>query len=178
VRRQAQILALRPDLKVKDIRGNVDTRLNKLKDAAYEAIILACAGLNRLGLSNRISARLDFRQMLPAPGQGALALETRSDDSRVQPVAAALNHPATAIAVTAERSFLHRMGGGCNVPVAVYARLNGKLIEIEGLAASPDGRRIVRESIQANAETANEAAVSLADRILSKGGREILDEIL
>ncbi len=178
VRRQAQILALRPDLKVKDIRGNVDSRLKKLKDAAYDAIILACAGLNRLGLSDRISAPLDFRQMLPAPGQGALALETRIDDSRLKPIAAALNDSGTAIAVTAERSFLRRMGGGCNVPVAVYARLNGKLIEIEGLAASPDGRRIVRYSVQENAEAADEAAVSLADRILSDGGREILAEIL
>jgi hydroxymethylbilane synthase len=177
VRRQSQILAIRPDLKVKDIRGNIDTRLNKLQDGTYDAIILACAGLNRLGFQDRISALLSFEQMLPAPGQGALALEARVSDSRITPIAAALNHAPTAIAVSAERSFLQRMGGGCNVPVAVYARFNGNLIEIEGLAASPDGRRIVRESAKASMELVNEAAISLADRILEKGGREILKEI-
>jgi hydroxymethylbilane synthase len=177
VRRQSQILAIRPDLKVKDIRGNIDTRLNKLQDGACDAIILACAGLNRLGFRNRISAPLSFEQMLPAPGQGALALESRVFDSRITPIAAALNHTPTAIAVSAERSFLQRMGGGCNVPVAVYARLNGNLIEIDGLAASPDGRKIIRESEKASLESANEAAISLADRILEMGGREILKEI-
>ena len=178
VRRQAQILALRPDLRVKDIRGNIETRLNRLRDGNYAAIILACAGLNRLGLQDRISAVLDWEQVLPAPGQGALAVETRSDDPRVQPIAAALNHRDTAIAVSAERSFLQCMGGGCNVPVAVYARLNENSIEIDGLVASPDGQRVVRESIRQGAETATEAAISLANRILSRGGRAILSEIL
>jgi hydroxymethylbilane synthase len=177
VRRQAQLLAIRPDLKFQDIRGNIDTRLNKLKDGAYDAIILACAGLNRLGFRDRISAPLSFGQMLPAPGQGALALEARIRDSRIAPIAAAMNHAPTAIAVSAERSILQRMGGGCNVPVAVYARLKGNLIEIEALAASPDGRRVVRESTEASVESANEAAISLAERILEKGGREILKEI-
>jgi hydroxymethylbilane synthase len=177
VRRQSQLLAIRPDLKMKDIRGNIDTRWNKLQNGAYDAIILACAGLNRLGFQDRISALLSFEQMLPAPGQGALALEARVSDSRITPIAAALNHTPTAIAVSAERSFLQRMGGGCNVPVAVYARLNGKLIEIEGLAASADGRRIVRASANSKVESANEAAISLADRILEKGGREILEEL-
>jgi hydroxymethylbilane synthase len=177
VRRQSQILSIRPDLKVKDIRGNIDTRLNKLQDGAYDAIILACAGLNRLGFQNRISALLSFEQMLPAPGQGALALESRASDSRLTPIAAALNHAPTAIAVSAERSFLQRMGGGCNVPVAVYAYLDGNQVVIEGLAASADGRRIIRESEKASMASANEAAISLADRILEKGGREILKEI-
>ena len=177
VRRQSQILAIRPDLKVKDIRGNVDTRLNKLQDGAYDAIILACAGLNRLGFQNRISSPLSFEEMLPAPGQGALALEARVGDSRIATIAVALNHPPTAIAVSAERSFLRRMGGGCNVPVAVYAHLEGNLIAIEAMAASPDGKRIIRESSIANTESADDAAISLADRILDQGGREILAEI-
>jgi hydroxymethylbilane synthase len=178
VRRQAQILALRPDLRVRDIRGNIDTRLNKLREGICDAIILACAGLNRLGLHNRISAPLDFAQMLPAPGQGAIAIETRSDDPRIPPIATALNHIPTAIAVSAERSFLQRMGGGCNVPVAVHARLKGDSIEIEGLAASPDGINIIRESIRQNVEVADETAIALADRILSQGGRAILKELL
>ena len=178
VRRQAQILALRPDLRVRDIRGNIDTRLNKLREGICDAIILACAGLNRLGLHNRISAPLDFGQMLPAPGQGAIAIETRSDDPRIPPIATSLNHIPTAIAVSAERHFLQRMGGGCNVPVAVHARLKEDSIEIEGLAASPDGKNIIRESIQQNVEVADEAAIALADRILSQGGRAILKEIM
>jgi hydroxymethylbilane synthase len=178
VRRQAQLLALRPDLKVKDIRGNLQTRLNKLQNGDFDAIILACAGLNRLGIQERISALLSFEEMLPAPGQGALAVETRKEDSRTQPIVSALNDRQTAIAVLAERSFLRRMGGGCNVPVAVYAQIKENRILIEGLAASPDGKKIVRESVQQNTDAADDAANTLADRILSKGGRAILGEIL
>jgi hydroxymethylbilane synthase len=177
VRRQAQILALYPHLKVADIRGNVDTRLKKLQEGAYHAIILACAGLNRLGLQNRITARLEFDEMLPAPGQGALAIETRINDPQVERIAEALNHPPTAAAVLAERSFLQRIGGGCNIPAAVYAKLNADSIEIEGLIASPDGKRIVRDSLQEKISMANEAAKALADKILAAGGREILKKL-
>jgi hydroxymethylbilane synthase len=177
VRRQAQLLALRPDLKVKDIRGNLDTRLNKLRHGEYDAIILACAGLNRLGYQNRVAAVLDYDQMLPAPGQGALAIETRRDDLRVQELTAFLNHAPTAVAVLAERSFLHQMGGGCNVPVAVLAQLDGSIMHIDGLAASPDGRTIVRDQVQGNVGSAKEAALALADRILARGGRAILDQV-
>ncbi len=126
VRRQAQILALRPDLRVKDIRGNIDTRLNKLRERSVDALILACAGLKRLGYSDRITDALDFEQMLPAPGQGALAVEMRADDSRIPAVQAALEHTPSSLAVLAERSFLKQMGGGCNVPVAVYASIIDK----------------------------------------------------
>jgi len=178
VRRQAQILALRPDLKVKDLRGNIDTRLNKLQDASYDAIILACAGLNRLGYQNRITAPLSFHQMLPAPGQGAIAIEIRSDDARALNLVAPLNHPETAIPVFAERAFLQRMGGGCNVPVAVYARYTGNQIEIEGLVASPDGSRVVRESALAETASANDTAIALADHLLDRGGRAILAELM
>jgi len=177
IRRQAQLLALRPDLRIMDIRGNVDTRLKKLRSGTYDAVVLACAGLNRLGLQDRISAPLDLAQMLPAPGQGALAVEVRDDDVETTLAVSALNHPPTAAAISAERQFLHQMGGGCNVPVAVYARMNPNGVEIEGLVASPDGRRIIRDSLLANAEMADEAAVVLADRILRAGGREILDAL-
>jgi hydroxymethylbilane synthase len=178
VRRQAQLLARRPDLRILDIRGNVDTRLKKLQNGTCDAVILACAGLRRLGLQNRISAPLDFSQMLPAPGQGALAVQTRVRDSRIETIATALNHPPTALAVLAERNFLERMGGGCNVPVAVYARLKDDRIEMDGLVASPDGRTIVRDSVQESLGKAEEAVASLADRILAQGGRAILDEVL
>jgi hydroxymethylbilane synthase len=175
IRRQAQLLALRPDLKIVDIRGNIDTRLKKLKSGSYDAIILACAGLNRLGLQNEISDILDFKEMLPAPGQGALAIETRKDDRRVGIFAAALNHEPSFAAVLAERAFLQRMGGGCNVPVAAYAHAAGNSIIIEGLVASPDGAQIIRDSVQKKLESADEAAIALADVILARGGRAILN---
>ncbi len=174
IRRQAQVLALRPDLRVTDIRGNVDTRLETVRVGQYAAIILACAGLHRLGLSGRISARLDLSEMLPAPGQGALALETRKDDARVRSLISFLNHEATASAVHAERAFLRHIGGGCNSPVAVYACHENGRLKIEGLAAIPDGSRIIRDSIFSSPSQAEQAALSLADRILFRGGAEIL----
>jgi hydroxymethylbilane synthase len=177
VRRQAQILAMRPDLKIMDIRGNVDTRLKKLQDGVYDAIILACAGLRRLGLQQRITSPFDYGQMLPAPGQGALVVETRSHDSRIQAIVSPLNHLPSAIAVTAERSFLQHMGGGCNVPIAAYARVTQEMVEMDALVASPDGQRIVRDSLRGNLKAIDEAVASLADRILSQGGRNILDEL-
>jgi hydroxymethylbilane synthase len=178
VRRQAQILALRPDLRIMDIRGNVDTRLKKLQDGIYDAVILACAGLRRLGLQQRITSPLDYAQMLPAPGQGALAIETRCQDSRVRAIVSPLNHLPSAIAVSAERTFLQRLGGGCNVPIAAYVRITQDIFEMDALAASPDGQRIVRDSVRENVKGIDEAVASLADAILSRGGRAILNECL
>jgi hydroxymethylbilane synthase len=175
IRRQAQLLALRPDLKVEDIRGNVDTRLGKLEEGSLDAVVLACAGLNRLGLQDKISLRIETRDLLPAPGQGALALEVREGDQKVVKLIADLNHPETAIAVSAEREFLRAMGGGCNSPIAAHARFEGSSLQIEGLAVSPDGRRVVRESVCVAAEKGEPAASALAEKVLSKGGRDILE---
>jgi hydroxymethylbilane synthase len=177
IRRQAQILALRPDLKVLDIRGNIETRLRKLQEGTYDAIVLACAGLNRLGLGDRIAAKFSTSEMLPAPGQGALAVETRDDDARLDDIAAALNHLPTFQAVTAERAFLQRMGGGCNVPVAAYARVEGGFVEMDGLVASPDGSRALRSVLRGDCDTAVETAMHLADEILARGGRDILESL-
>jgi hydroxymethylbilane synthase len=174
VRRQSQLLGLRPDLRVLDTRGNVETRLQKLENGGYDAMILACAGLNRLGLQDRITARLDFREMLPAPGQGALALEIRKGDGRAAGMIAPLNHKPTFMATSVERAFLRRVGGGCNSPVAVYACLEGDMVRIEGLIASPDGSNVIRDSVLQPPALAEEAAISLADKILSLGGREII----
>ncbi len=174
IRRQAQLLAARPDLKVAGIRGNVDTRIQKLTNGEFDAIILACAGLSRLGMKNRISAYLDFAEMLPAPGQGALALETRKDDDRVVEMVSFLNHIPTSRAVMAERAFLRQIGGGCNSPIAVHALHENGMMKIEGLVATPEGTKIIRESITFPTEQAEESACSLADMILSRGGREIL----
>jgi hydroxymethylbilane synthase len=174
IRRQSQLLAIRPDLRMVDIRGNVDTRLQKLADGAYDAIVLACAGLNRLGLQDRISFALGFHHMLPAPGQGALALETRLHDPQAGALVAPLHHKATAAAVFAEREFLRRMGGGCNTPVAVFAQSSGQRLQIDGLVAAPDGSRVVRRAIEGTLEEPEEAAVRLADEILAGGGQAIL----
>jgi len=174
VRRQAQILALRPDLTVQDIRGNVQTRLRKLAAGGYDAVILACAGLNRLGLQDRIGVHLEFAQMLPAPGQGALALEVRKEDSRVTALVADLNDPLTATAVLAERAFLRRMGGGCNIPIAVHSRPAYGQVLIEGLVAHPDGTGLLRDSAVCPLTSAAEAAEALADKLLAAGGAEIL----
>ncbi len=174
IRRQSQLLGLRPDLRVLDTRGNVETRLQKMENGGYDAVILACAGLNRLGLQEKITARLAYQEMLPAPGQGALALEMRKNDLQVSSMAAALHHKPTAIAVGAERAFLRRMGGGCNSPVAVYACLERDIIRIEGVVASPDGSNLIRDSIVHAPNQADEAAIALAEKLLSMGGREIL----
>jgi len=174
VRRQAQMLAQRHDLIAKDIRGNVQTRLKKLDDGHYDAIILACAGLRRLGLEDRISRRFELVEMLPAPGQGALAIEVRKGDHRVASLIADLNEPETAVAVLAERAFLRCMGGGCNSPIAVHARPVRDVCRIEGLVATPDGTTVIRDALESPLAEAQEAATTLAQKILSMGGAAIL----
>jgi hydroxymethylbilane synthase len=173
-RRQAQVLAARPDLRVAGIRGNVDTRIQKAMNGDYDAIILACAGLNRLGLPEHCGAPLEFTDMLPAPGQGALALETRKNENRIGSLIEFLHHPATATAVSAERAFLRRLGGGCTSPIAVYAAQDGDGIRIEGLVASADGSKVIRDSVTTEPRLAEESAINLAERILAGGGDSIL----
>ncbi len=177
IRRQAQLLAVRPDLRVVDIRGNVDTRLQKLAEGSYQAIVLACAGLHRLGLRDRITLRIGMDKMLPAPGQGALGLEARDGDQGVRELIAHLNDPGTAAAVLAERSFLRRMGGGCNSPIAVHARAVGSRLRVDGLVASPDGRRLIKESAETAHAHAEDCGVSLAERVLARGGDAVLSAI-
>jgi hydroxymethylbilane synthase len=177
IRRQAQLLALRPDFVVRDIRGNVDTRLQKLADRQYDAVILACAGLNRLGMQARITCPLPFDMMLPAPGQGALALESRRSDRDVAGLLAPLHHGPTAAAVLAERAFLREIGGGCNSPVAVHAAADGDYIKIDGLVAAPDGSRVIRDSISHLPQHAEDAAGVLAQRLRERGGKAILESV-
>ncbi len=174
IRRQAQLLSLRPDLNIVDIRGNVDTRLRKMEEGSYDAIVLACAGLIRLGMRDRITFPLELTSMLPAPGQGALAIEIRKSDPLASAKIAVLNHPPTAAAVLAERAFLRMMGGGCNSPVAVHARIEDGKLEIEGLVAAPDGTRVVRHTLHQASAAPEEAGAGLADRLLSMGAGEIL----
>jgi hydroxymethylbilane synthase len=146
-RRLAQLKALRPDLNIKELRGNVDTRLRKLDDGQYSAIILASAGLCRLGLHNRISASISIDEILPAVGQGALGIEVRRDDQRTIELLSKLNHTNTHLACTAERAFLRALGGGCQLPIAAHAIVEENRLTLYGLIADPTSNRIVRSNI-------------------------------
>jgi hydroxymethylbilane synthase len=177
LRRQAQLLNLRPDLKVIPLRGNLDTRLRKLTAMNLDAVILASAGLHRMGWEDRISDFFDPEIMIPAIGQGALAIETRKEDERVQKVVEPLNHLPTRIAVLAERAFLQRLGGGCQVPVAGYARIEPDKLLLTGLVAGVDGRRLVKGKMEGPLEKNKELGERLAEDLLQRGAGEILQEV-
>lgn len=172
LRRAAQMISRRMDLKVESLRGNVDTRLHKALDHQYDAIILAGAGLTRLGLDNYVTEWLSIDVMLPAPGQGALAVQCRVDDSSTLKILAALEDNDTRQAVTAERAFLSGLGGGCSVPVAAYAHVENEMISLTGLVISEDGRR----AIQVNRSGADAQLLGneLAQRAIAQGANEIL----
>jgi len=160
-RRRAQLLALRPDLRFGAIRGNIDTRLAKLQRGDFDGIVLAAAGLQRLAMSGEINIYLDTAQVLPAPGQGALGLQMRRDDDKVELVQK-LNHAPTWYGVTAERSFLRSLGGGCLEPFGAWGRvISGELV-LDGVMAQPDGSNLKRSSLTGDPETAEELGRNLA----------------
>ena len=169
LRRRSQLLALRPDLAVRDARGNVHTRLARLERGDFDALILACAGLIRLGLESRIRARLTAEVMLPAAGQGAIGIECRADDRPVQALIAPLRHTETGLCVAAERAFSRRLGGGCHAPVAAFACLKGGALWLRGLAATPDGARVLRGDMRGSAGEAEALGAMLADDLLRRG---------
>jgi len=177
VRRRAQLLAYRPDLKVLPLRGNVDTRLKMLGSGEFDAIVVAAAGLLRLDLRNRIDEFLDPEIVLPAPGQGALALEVRLGDDLAEELAYSLNHRETQIRVTAERAFLARLGAGCLAPAGALAYLEEGELRLEGVVAAPDGSDLIRGEIAGPPEEAAELGEELAADILEQGGAEILKEV-
>ena len=174
LRRSSQLRARRPDLELVPLRGNVDTRLRKLDELGLHAIVLACAGLDRLGLSDRIHERIETEDMLPAAGQGTLALECRADDSLASELFA-LDHGPTRACLLAERAFQAGLEGDCAVPIAAFAELDtaGRL-RLRGLVARPDGQRIVRGEIEASASEAARAGSELARELRARGGEEIL----
>ena len=174
LRRQAQLRALRPDLAVSELRGNVGTRLTRLDEGRFDAILLAAAGLKRLGEGARIRELLDAERFVPAIGQGVVGVECREDDHEVQQVLAALSDPVSTVRLTAERTLNARLGGSCTVPVAGHAVLEGDRLRLTGLVAAPDGATIVRDRIEGPAARAATLANELADRLLARGGREIL----
>lgn len=174
LRRAAQAKYHRPDFQISDLRGNVETRLRKLDEGQYDAIILACAGLRRLELEDRIQLALPLDQMLSAVGQGALGLETRSDDARVHQAAAELNDDETWVAVTAERGFLNETRAGCTAPVAGNATVRDGQVQLEGAILSEDGQQMIRRRGQGPAANAEEVGRQLAREIMEAGGRALL----
>jgi len=177
LRRQAQLLAARPDLRIEALRGNVDTRIRRLDTGDMDAIVLACAGLMRLGLEARITARLDPRISLPAVAQGVIGIECRSADRRTRDLLTALDHPSTRIVMDAERAFAQRLGGSCQSPIAAHARLDGTRLTLEGLVAEPDGSRVLRDSASGNADAPAALGRQLADRILAAGAAPLLERL-
>lgn len=178
LRRKAQLLAKRPDLEIRDLRGNVDTRLRKLDEGLYDAIILAAAGLERLGHGDRISSLIPADVCLPAVGQGALAIEARTEDKEVRDMLSFLNDLNTKQATDAERAFLGLLEGGCQVPIGVHADVEGENIRIEAIIAALDGSNILRDTINGKADDAVSLGQQLGKKMLAAGGQEILASIL
>jgi hydroxymethylbilane synthase len=177
LRRRCQLLERRPDLQILDLRGNVNTRLRKLDNGEFEAIVLAAAGLKRLGMGERIRQHLDTQVSLPAIGQGAIGVECRSGDPQINALVAPLNEADTACRVMAERAFNARMGGSCQVPIAGYAELHGETLHLRALVGRPDGTLVVRGEARAPASEAAALGLAVAENILGRGGREVLDEL-
>ncbi len=178
LRRKAQLLAARPDLQIMDLRGNVDTRLRKLDEGLYDAIILAAAGLERLGHGDRITALIPPDVCLPAVGQGALAIEARTADDEVRSMLEFLNDLPTKQSTDAERAFLGLLEGGCQVPIGVHADVAGEQIKIEAIIAALDGSTVLRDTITGKVEDAVALGQQLGKKMLAAGGQEILAAIL
>jgi hydroxymethylbilane synthase len=177
LRRSCQLLSLRPDLRVEQLRGNLDTRMRKLDEGQFDAIILAAAGVKRLGWQDRITEILATDISLPAIGQGAIGIECRISDKGVNSLIAGLNHPETYTCVKAERAFLRKLEGGCQVPIAAHARLAAGRILMQGLVGSISGDQIIKGSIEGDPVRAENLGLALAEEVLSKGAKEILDEV-
>lgn len=178
LRRGAQIRHIRPDIKVCPLRGNLDTRIRKLETENLDAIVVAAAGVRRLGLEARITQYLSETVMLPAIGQGALGIEIRENDEAIRNLLAPLDHEQTRLAVECERALLGRLEGGCQVPIAARAKLDGDQIELTGMVAAVDGSLLIRDSIAGHSDQREKLGVELADRLLDMGGRKLLENIL
>ncbi|MGD1044016.1 MAG: hydroxymethylbilane synthase [Bacteroidota bacterium] len=177
LRRKCQLLNARPDIHIVEIRGNLNTRLKKLDSSEWDGMILAKAGITRLGWAQRITDILPFELMLPAVGQGALAIECRIGDQLIQEMLRPLHHHPTAITVTAERALLRHLEGGCQIPIGTYGRIIGNEFQLDAVIGSLDGKRIVRGKKIGTISHAEQTGIDLAKELLSRGGKEILEEI-
>lgn len=177
LRRTAQLLALRPDLRVEPLRGNLDTRLRKVETGEFDAIVLAAAGLRRMGWEERIAQTLAADVMCPAVGQGALAIETREEQGGAAAAVAGLNHPPTRSAVSAERALLRALGGGCQVPIGAFAVAEGGLLAMRAVVISPDGSLLLRREISGSEADSEQLGARLASSLLAAGGKAVLDAV-
>ncbi len=178
LRRQCQLKAAYPELSLRDIRGNVGSRLQKLDNGSYDSLILAAAGMKRLGMERRIRTFLDIAEILPAIGQGALGIETRSDDAQAERFVRPLNHAPTWLCVHAERALSRKLYGGCHLPLAGYAHISGETLFMSALVGNPDGSRIVKDTISGNAVHAEKLGNKLAEGLLLQGADEILAGVM
>jgi hydroxymethylbilane synthase len=177
LRRAAQLLHHRPDLKIIPLRGNLDTRLRKLSGPDLDAIILAAAGLKRLGMADRITALIEPEIMLPAVGQGALCIESRTNDSQVGPMMADLDHSISHTAILAERAFSFRLEGGCQVPIAAHATIENDQMQISGLVAEIDGQQMVKSTVEGPCHKAAALGLKVAEKLLQQGAGPILERL-
>jgi hydroxymethylbilane synthase len=175
LRRRSQLLHYRSDLKIAEIRGNLPTRFRKFDESELDGMILAYAGIYRLSFEERISQIIPFKIMLPAVGQGAVAVEVRKDDPRIAEVVVKLNHAETYTCITAERAFLRRLEGGCQVPIGAHATLEGQNVMLEGMVGTLDGTVVFREAMSGLAENAEALGTELANSLIEMGARELLD---
>ncbi len=177
LRRRCQLLDKRPDLEIKDLRGNVNTRLAKLDNGEFDAIILACAGLIRLEMADRIRQSISSEFMLPAVGQGAVGIESREGDDETLALLSILDHTDTRDRVIAERAFNHRLQGGCQVPIACHAILEGDTLKMRGLVGEIDGSLILESAASGSRSDAEKIGIELADDLLAQGAKEILEKL-
>ena len=177
MRRSSQLLAMLPDLEIVSLRGNLETRLRKIETENLDGVIVAAAGVKRMGLTGKVTQYLPVEMMLPAAGQGALGVEIRADDSRLRELVAKINHVPTHTEVTAERAFLRHLGGGCLLPIAALGTLAGDTLSLEGLVAAPRGVDVIRDKVQGPAAQAEELGKKLAEIILERGGKKLLEQI-
>jgi hydroxymethylbilane synthase len=177
LRRLCQLMNIRPDLKIVQLRGNLDTRIRKLDEGQFDAIIVAVAGVKRLGLAYRITEILEPEICLPAIGQGAIGIECRVNDKVINTILGALNHQETSISVRAERAILRRLGGGCQVPIAAYARIEDGRVIMDGLVGSITGERVIKGHAEGKLEDHERLGTNLAEYLLSRGAKEILAEV-
>jgi hydroxymethylbilane synthase len=177
LRRGYQLLNSLPDIEIVPLRGNLDTRIKKIETDNLAGVIVAASGLKRMGWAGRVSQYLSVEFMLPAVGQGVLGLELRSQDNETRAVAAFLNHETTWLEVGAERAFLKRLGGGCQLPIAAYGKIQGNQLLVRGLVGGMDGRVMLRDEVSGPLTSGQTLGETLADKILARGGRELLDEV-
>lgn len=178
LRRAAQLRHYRPDLKISPLRGNLDTRLKKLADTDLDAIVLASAGLKRLGMADRITAYIEPKIMLPAVGQGALCIESRINDKEIGPIVSGLDHAGSHVAVLAERAFSQHLEGGCQVPIAALAIIDNNWLQVTGMVAELDGCLVLKDTIEGSCDEAAAVGLKLAEKLLAQGAGPILERLM